>query len=369
MAMLLTKESAEEYLKEKRYKKLNYLGKGAFNMVFKGESPAGDEVAIKLISDTEPESMDREVQATKEIQKLKKPDPDKAYKNFSEELADAVKNNAGYRKHIINPILKIEDNREISKDLIEKLIDDAKSDSKKQQLKNWSKKQQEEGKGPFKAKTYVFEAKLLKDDLEKFEGPKDSEMLFPLVKKVSKGICKTLKVLHDKNTVHLDVKSDNVFSSNGKTVLPKFKLGDYGTAINDKTDYDLSTNGDLLLKLVPGFPSDYKVNKPSIEELKKVDIYCMGETILEFFARRYNEKETGNQTTGPFSLPKGKSYAKNEFKTAKDTFKRLMNEDKIDKENPQAVKDFWELIVNTTCDNPSKRWTVDQVLSCNFCRK
>lgn len=67
MAMLLTKESAEEYLKEKRYKKLNYLGKGAFNMVFKGESPAGDEVAIKLISDTEPESMDREVQATKKF--------------------------------------------------------------------------------------------------------------------------------------------------------------------------------------------------------------------------------------------------------------------------------------------------------------
>lgn len=365
--MLLTKKSAEEYLKKKQYKKLNYLGQGAFNMVFKGESPTGDEVAIKLISDTEQKSMEREVKATKDIQKLKR--PDKAYKNFSEELADAVRSNASYRKHIINPVLKIEDNREIDKNLIEKLIDDEKNNGRKTQLEEWTKKQKKEGKEPFKAKTYVFEAKLLKDDLEKFEGPKDSETLFPLVRKVSRGICKTLKVLHDKNTVHLDVKSDNVFSSSGKTVLPKFKLGDYGTAINDKTDYDLSTNGGWLLELVPGFPSDYKVNKPSIEELKKVDIYCAGRTILEFFARRYNEKETGNQTTGSFNLPKGKSYDKNEFRNAKNTFKRLMGEGKIDPENPQTVKDFWELIVNTTDDNPSKRWTVDQALSCSFCKK
>lgn len=360
--MLLTENSAKKFLEEKNYKNLKFLGKGAFNMVFKGENSAGDEVAVKLVSDTDEGAMKREAKSIEDIKKLKT--PDQRYKNFSEELAAAVQKNASYRKHVINPVLKSKEDRKIDANLVEELINEAKSEKKKKQLNDWKNEQSET---PYKAKTYLFEAKLLGSDLEKFTNGNASESFFPLVKKVARGIFKTLKTLHDKDIAHLDVKSDNVFASEGK-VLPKFKLGDYGTAVDGKVDYDLSTNGDLLLKLIPGFPSNYKTNKPSIDELKKVDIYCSGITILEFFARRYNESETGKQNSGSFNLPKGKSYGKAEFKTAKNTFENLMKNGKI-KGDSNTVKDFWDLIVNTTDDVPEKRWTVDQALACNFCSK
>lgn len=363
MAMLLTEESAEKFLKDKHYKNLKFLGKGAFNMVFKGENSAGDEVAVKLVSDTDEGAMKREAKSIEDIKKLKK--ADQKYKSFSEELAAAVKKNADYRKHVINPVLKSKSDREISVNLMNELINETKSEKKKKQLTDWQDKQI---KSPYKAETYLFEAKLLGSDLEKFTPGNELEDFFPLVKKVARGIFKTLKTLHDKKVAHLDIKSDNVFASDGK-VLPKFKLGDYGTAVDGKKeDYDLSTNGDLLLRLIPGFPTDYKTNRPSIEELKKVDIYCSGITILEFFARRYNESETGKQNSGAFELPHGKSYSKDEFKKAKSTFKELMDKGNI-KGDSRTVQNFWELIVKTTDDDPSKRWTVDQALACQFCAK
>lgn len=374
MARLITKEQAKEFLEKNNYKSLEYLGQGAFSMVFKGENNLGDEVAVKVISDTSESAMDKELQSVRTIAQMRKTDnSDNNTKLFLAELKDAVEKHWQYKKHIVNPVIKSEQKRVITNDSLKEIVSETKSEKDKALLDNWWKDKQSNSNSK-DAKTYILEAEVIPLDLERFtdknnEGKSVRKLDFALVRKVAKGMLKTLLILHNKDQVHLDIKSDNVFASDRKNLLPKFKLGDYGNSTNDKEGApDLSSNGHILAKLIPGFPQNYKENPPTIADLKKVDIYCVGMTIMEFYARRANEVETGQQLNGKYKIPSGKSYTIEEFKIAKEMLKKSISEC-TDNDEKTKMENLLVLIKNLSKKTPSERWSINKALQCDFLKK
>lgn len=137
---------------------------------------------------------------------------------------------------------------------------------------------------------------------------REGEVAELLVRRVMRDVCKGLSILHRKNIVHLDIKTENILFS----FSHRFKLSDLGLAqlttnLNHNTEI---SEGDSRY-LAPEMLDIIEDNAETIPDLTKADIFSLGATIYEIMTGKelpkngeeWHHIRSGNLTIeGPYSI-------------------------------------------------------------------
>ena len=342
MAKLFTVEQAKNYLLTNGYKNVQLLGEGGFCIVFKATNSGNDTVAVKVISDTNSANMDKELAAVNTMKALKKGVP---ASDWLTELKNATQAYREYKDNFVNPSRTDVKVRKISAKELNEVYE---ASQKKESIEKWkadeeniSKKDEEGNVIEYKARTILLESELLENTKE--DENLNLQKVVEQTKNAINQLGNAIKTMHNRNIAHMDIKMDNIVKS-GK----RYRLLDYGSTISGSKPIKIpEATGKHLVK-IPGFPHDYQKKAPSIEQLKQLDMYFFGRTVMEIFARLYNKAGVNDEKKFDVPGPGQKCYDDASLRTQLQKLKQLCVKH-------QELNGIFNFIQHATNLDPSSR--------------
>ncbi|MDR1240368.1 MAG: protein kinase [Oscillospiraceae bacterium] len=307
------KVEAMRILRNKNYEVGDFLGNGAFGVVYKCRKSDGTLVAAKVTFGLwDSAQVLEEVKAAEELRSMKPFDWKRIESEFgflSGKLERLKKKSSSYNKYLNKPVY-------VGSDTVEG------------------------------EQIAIFEAPLADDSLfGTVDLGKANE--FATLKKIARQTLKALKILHDHDRLHLDIKPDNILKITSEKGKDRFQLADFGLvtpALGNDGTYKLDTAaiGDQYYK-APEIRSR-SAAKVTLNELKAVDIYAVGITLFQLYCEA--NKFNGPTCNACFEMLEEKSHLI-------DTLRWL----------PDDGKNFLKLVSKMISLDPKQRPTAVQALA------
>lgn len=316
---------AKEILEKKKYEVEKFLGQGAFGVTFKCINPKGKTVAAKVtFGNFDSKDVKAEIKAAKELAAMKPLNIDR-YKAFvpTNKLPIIKKTLGHYNKYLNRPKFKASFNLEGEKEIVA-----------------------------------IFEAPLAISDLS--SSPiwdkidiKDRHIKFEYIKKLGRQVAKALRILHNRDEVHLDVKPSNMLLIEKGNGRKAFQLADFGLMRHlvknqeDRVQKTETGTYKFTYKVADAAAGDRRYKAPelnpnnneecTIQDLKSADIFALGWSLLEIYSEKIGLSD-GNITDYMYEPQK-------------------MNNIEL----PPGEKDFIKLLGKMCAEEPNERPTAYEV--------